>query len=158
MAFLGTRTSNINEEHSTTSSPTCLLISNYITDTVIVHQKDVKSQHVMVPSTCNLKPCRGFWLRVWTGPSSLSYLAKKLKCLLDTAFTLYSQLSIRSRSLTLPISSAETTLNKMSQTEMQFRDNKRRARFLKTEHSFPSMHSRWFLCSLSWARICSSHF
>lgn len=27
---------------------------------------------------------------------------------------------------------------------MQFRDNKRRASFLKTEHRFASVHSGWF--------------
>ena len=64
--------------------------------------------------------------------------------MLDTAFILYSWLSVRSRSLTVPISSAETTLNKVSQIEMQFGDNKIRVSFSKTEHSFPNVHFEWF--------------
>lgn len=64
--------------------------------------------------------------------------------MLDTAFILYSWLSVRSRSLTVPISSAETTLNKVSQIEMQFGDNKIRVTFSKTEHGFPNVHSEWF--------------
>lgn len=47
-------------------------------------------------------------------------------------------------SLTVPISSAETTLNKVSQIEMQFGNNKVRVSFSKTEHSFPSVHFGWF--------------
>lgn len=78
------------------------------------------------------------------GPSSPSYLAEKLKCVLDTAFILYFWLPVRSRSLTVPISSAETTLNKVSQIEMQFEDNKIRVTFSKTEHGFPHVHSEWF--------------
>ena len=36
----------------------------------------------------------------------------------------------------VPISSTETTLNKVPQIEMQFRDNKIRVSFPKTEHHF----------------------
>lgn len=44
----------------------------------------------------------------------------------------------------MPTSSAETTVNKGSQIEMQFGDSKIRVSFSKTEHSFPNVHVGWF--------------